>query len=314
MAAERVFRAMGTDASVTVVGADSLVEAAVERIASLEALWSRFSPTSEISALNSAGGHAHKVSPDTRRLVQTAIDAWTTSAGFVDCTMLDDLVAAGYERSFDALLADLPAPSMPRRRLVRLVGPTDIQLDGDTVTLPAGVQFDPGGIGKGLAADIVAEEVMAGGAEGVCVNLGGDLRVRGANPQGRAWTISIDHPAYAAPLAMVGLCDGAVASSTTLLRRWRVGGVLRHHLIDPRTGDPADSGIAFAAAIARSAAHAEVMAKAVLIRGGPTPFDLIDGSGIESLVVYDDGVVATSRDFERFTGGAVAAPSPAGLR
>ena len=85
--------------------------------------------------------------------------------------------------------------------------------------LPRGTGFDPGGIGKGLAADIVVDELRAAGAEGVCVNLGGDVRVEGAGPTGDGWTIAVDYPERARPIARIGIARGAVATSTTLQAR-----------------------------------------------------------------------------------------------
>src|SRR5207244_11191700 len=116
-----------------------------------------------------------------------------------------------------------------------LLGCTDIAVDGREVRLPAGTGFDPGGIGKGLAADMVVAEATASGAAGVCVNLGGDLRVTGLDPTDAAWTVAVEHPLAATPLAYLGLRDGAVATSTTLRRRWQVEGQPRHHPLDPLT-------------------------------------------------------------------------------
>ena len=99
------------------------------------------------------------------------------------------------------------------------------------------------------------------------MNLGGDLRVRGIGPGRGPWTISIDHPRHDGPLALVGLYDGAVASSTVLRRQWRVDGERRHHLIDPHTGQPSRSDVAFASALAAEGWQAEAMAKAFLLRG-----------------------------------------------
>jgi FAD:protein FMN transferase len=183
-------------------------------------------------------------------------------------------------------------------------GPGDITIDGHAVTIPAGVGFDPGGIGKGLAADLVSAELVTAGAAGVCINMGGDLRVRGIGPRGaHGWTIALEHPLQPTPLATVGITDGGVASSTTLRRRWLVGGQVRHHLIDPRTGKPSDSEIAFCSVVADAAWKAETLAKAILLRGGDHPFDLIDGTGVEALIVDHFGVVACSPGFTRFTGG-----------
>ena len=131
-------------------------------------------------------------------------------------------------------------------RPLNLNGPDDITIDGAEVTLPEGIGFDPGGIGKGVAADIVSDEAIMAGADGVCINIGGDLRVRGIGPSGEGWTIAIDHPHRSEALARVGLSDGAVATSTTLRRRWLIDGEPQHHLIDPRTGVSSTSGIAYA--------------------------------------------------------------------
>jgi thiamine biosynthesis lipoprotein len=305
MAAERRFAAMGTDAHVIVVGADAdhLADAATERIEELEARWSRFRPTSEVTRINAGAGAWVPVSTDTTMLVARAKEAWRLSAGFVDCTLLPQLEAAGY----DAPFADLPASranaDVPPVPPVSLLGPMAIDVSADAVRLPVGLGFDPGGIGKGLAADLVSDELVRAGAGGVCVNLGGDLRVRGTGPDGRAWTVSIDHPDQPAPLALVGLADGAVATSTTLRRRWTIGGVERHHLIDPRTGTSSTTDLVLVAVVARSAWLAEVLAKGVLLRGSPRPFDLVDGTGAHALVVDRHGRITASAGLPAYLGG-----------
>lgn len=306
---------MGTQVDVIVVGpagdrndvaAHRLADLALARIAELEARWSRFRPDSEVSRLNARPGTPIEVSADTARLVRCSVEAWRLSAGFVDSTELAAVVEAGYDRSFEHLPDDRPhgghgSRAVPPTR--SLLGPADIHVDGTTITLPHGVGFDPGGVGKGLTADLVSAELMHAGAAGVCINMGGDLRVRGTGPHGDGWTISIDHPHRDTPLALVGITDGGVASSTTLRRRWLVGGEVRHHLIDPRTGRPSTSEIAFCSAIAGSAWRAETIAKAVLLRGGPHPFDLVDGTPTEALIVDHAGSVQASDGFARFTGG-----------
>lgn len=323
MAAERHTRAMGTDLHVIVVGPGGtagdreheLVERAITRVAQLEARWSRFIPQSEVSRLNGAVGAPLVVSDDTAALVARAVDAWHLTEGLVDCTLLDDLLRAGYDRPFDDLPADRPAPSTTLRRVYG-GDPGDIELRGNTITLPLGLGIDPGGIGKGLAADLVTGELLAAGAAGACVNLGGDLRVRGLGPDGGAWTISIDHPEHEGPIALVGLHDGAVASSTVLRRQWRVDGERRHHLLDPHTGEPTRSPLAFASAVAAEGWQAEAMAKAFLLRGGAPGllrgeeapvFTSVD-AGAEGLVVSHDGAVTVSPGFTRFTGGFRPAP------
>jgi thiamine biosynthesis lipoprotein len=304
MAAERQARLMGTDVSVIVVGDPALAERGIRRLADLETRWSRFTDDSDVSRINRFAGAPVEVSADTVLLVRRAIDAWRLSAGFVDCTELHQLIAAGYDRSFELLPLDRPAPADGAGPL-QLAGPADIAVVGSTVAIPATAGFDPGGIGKGLAADLVSAELLAAGADGVCVNVGGDLRVRGAGPDGAGWTVAIEHPHHDRPLVLVGVTDGAVATSTTLRRTWCVDGRRMHHIIDPRTGRPSESGVELASVIAAEGWQAEALAKAVLIRGGPHPFDLVDGSGAAALVVAETGAVEVSSGFGRFCGDAL---------
>src|SRR5581483_11989433 len=264
-----------------------------------------FVETSEVNELTRRAGTTVEVSPETVLLVRRAVDAWRLTGGSFDPTVLGDVIRAGYDRSFDDM-PEHPAGGVS----ALLVGCSDIEIDADGVRLPPGTGFDPGGIGKGLAADLVVEEISAAGAAGVCINLGGDLRAWGDPPAGDAWTVAIDHPWSDVPVVHVGLADGAVATSTTLRRRWDVDGETRHHLIDPRTHRPAETDLTLATVVAGDAWVAEVLAKAVLLRGLPHQFDLIGGTGAEALVVDETGRVLVSDGFTAFTGGVTPSPVP----
>jgi thiamine biosynthesis lipoprotein len=292
------FRAMGSDAHVIVVGGpDDGAERARARIDQLEQRWSRFIADSEISILNRNAGEFLEVSDDTRLLVELAIEAWRISGGSFDPTVLGALIRAGYDRSFEAL-GDAPAAGLS----ALLLGCTDIEITDRGIRLPAGTGFDPGGIGKGLGADLVADDAMTAGADGVCINLGGDLRVRGRSPEGGGWTIDIEHPLVSTPIARVGVSEGAVATSTTLKRQWKVDGAPRHHLIDPATGMPSDSDLTLACVISAHAWAAEVLAKAVLLRGSAHPFDLLGGTGAQALVVDREGRIDATDGFAAYLG------------
>src|SRR5260370_21488006 len=173
---------MGSDACLVVVGGPrDLIARARARIEALEALWSRFVPTSEVSRLNAAAGTgALLVAPETFELVARGVEGWRMTSGRFDPTVLGDVLRAGYTGTFDRLPS--PDPSALGCRLGR--GCAGIELDAAlcAVRLPAGVGFDPGGIGKGLAADLVVDELLASGASGACVHLGGDTRVAGTPP------------------------------------------------------------------------------------------------------------------------------------
>jgi len=281
---------MGTRAHVIVVDGDNaLVARAQARIAELEAMWSRFIPTSEISNLNDNAGRPRKVSPETRELVRRALDARRATGGVFDPTVLGAVLRAGYDRTFETVAS---APHDGRSDLT--MNADAIEIDGDTVYLPAGTGFDPGGIGKGLAADMVARELRDDGAAGVCINLGGDVRVAGIAPDGGAWTIAVRHPTNDEPLACLGVSDGAVATSTTLRRQWNVGGETRNHLIDVATGRPSTTHRTFATVVAGYAWAADVLAKALVLDANPDPFALLEQSGAEALIVDDKGHVDTT--------------------
>ncbi|MGO9874885.1 MAG: FAD:protein FMN transferase [Acidimicrobiia bacterium] len=295
---EARFRAMGSDAHVIVVGADrAVLDAQVARIAELEQRWSRFIDTSEISELNRHSGAEIAVSADTRLLVERAVEAWRITGGGFDPTVLGDVIRAGYDRSFERLPDSVRSGSSMFGK-----GASSIVVRLSTVRLPEGVGFDPGGIGKGLAADLVATEARTAGATGVCINLGGDLRVLGRPPVGQTWTVAIEHQLAADPIALVALDEGAVATSTTLRRRWTVAGEARHHLIDPWTGEPSETDIAFVTVVAGESWIAEVLAKAELLRGSARLFDLIGGSGAEAFAVTIDGHVHATDGIHRFVG------------
>lgn len=304
VAHERRFRAMGSDIHLIVVGDAALLDVAVARIEQLESRWSRFRPDSEVSMLNRRAGHLVPVSADTVLLVERAIEAWRLTGGSFDPTVLGAVLRAGYDRSFDELAAAGGQTAPGASDL--FIGCTDITVVPDAVQLPMGTGFDPGGIGKGLTADLVATELIGAGAIGACVNMGGDLRVIGrSHEEGGGWTVALDHPWLAEPMALVGLGGGAVATSTTLRRTWTVAGERRHHLIDPMTGEPSATDLDLVAVIAGEAWRAEVMAKAVLLRGAARAFDIVDPAECNALTVDHDGVVQFTEGLPAFAGGAV---------
>jgi thiamine biosynthesis lipoprotein len=288
---------MGTDVHIVVVGgAESLLDRAQDRIGELERLWSRFLPESEISVLNRDAGRAVRVSAETRELVQRSLEAWRVTGGVYDPTVLGDLMRAGYDRSFEEI--------EPRERVdvSSLVSGADaIRVEGDEISLPPNTGFDPGGIGKGLAADLVAQQLREAGAAGVCMNLGGDVRVAGAAPDGDAWTVDVHHPEFDAPIARLGVRDGAVATSTTLRRRWTVAGESMHHLIDTGTGQPANPRFELATVVSGLGWTADVLAKTLILDRHPEPFALLRHTAAEGLVVDRDHNVIATAGFAAFT-------------
>lgn len=295
MAAEIHFRAMGAGVHVVVDGPAPLVDRARRRIEDLDARWSRFRPDSEISRLNQAGGQLSVLSQLTFDLVRRSVDGHRRTGGSFDPTLLGDVIRAGYDGDFHHLAPD--RPSAPTSAWSS--GMTGVLLfpASRAVMLPAGVGFDPGGIGKGLAADVVATELVHAGADGACVNIGGDLRVTGTWAGGVAWPLAIDHPDGAPGLARLEVIDGGVATSSTLRRVWTIGGEHRHHLIDPATGRAAVTDLVSVSVVAATAWEAEVLAKAGILAGAERCLATVAEAGGAALAVTVGGAILSSPPF-----------------
>jgi thiamine biosynthesis lipoprotein len=262
----------------------------------LHRTWSRFETTSDISRLNSAEGAPTEVDPVTVSLVMEMLAARTLTHGSYDPTILPRLIAEGYDRSRvnPDLVTVLPASA---RWPVDTAGTT---VSGNTVTLPIGMTLDPGGIGKGFAADVLVARALELGALGALVELGGDLRIGGTAPDGENWHIGIEDPHNSGKhLAVVNLVDGAVATSSTLTRTWEKDGSTRHHLIDSDSGVAIESDIVSVSVIAVSTAIAEVVAKC-----GFTRTDFLQWApslGTAAFVVFRDGSTAETENWKDYS-------------
>jgi thiamine biosynthesis lipoprotein len=280
---------MGSRVHLIAVGAPARVlERARALVERLERLWSRFRPDSEVARLNAAGGMPFVVSPETFAVVSHAVDAWDATGGRFDPTVLTAVVRAGYDRDFEALVESSPPAGEP----VPAPGCAGIVLDERTrsVTLPSGVQLDLGGIGKGLAADLVVADLLANGAEGACANVGGDVRVKGEAPGGGGWAVAIEHPLFHGDeVTRIVLSSGGVASSSRVVRAWTRDGRSYHHLIDPARGTPAWTGLAGVTVVAGEAWWAEGLAKAAFVAGAAAGADLINSTGSTGLMIDDAG-------------------------
>lgn len=279
MRADLRFPVMGSTAHVVVV-ADAprpLLELAARRLCGLDARWSRFRADSEVSELNAAAGGRVLVSADTLALVSCAVEGWRRTGGLFDPTVHAALLGLGYDR--DLALVQSDGAGAPVR-----TGPApgcagiDVDPVTSSVRLPHAVGFDPGGVGKGLAADLVVADLLDAGADGCLVNVGGDLRVAGRAPTADGWVVTVPDPVHpGGELLRAALPEGAVATSSRLERRWRAGDVPVHHLVDPVTGLPADGDVVAATVVAAQAWEAEVLVKALTV-GGRGGFDLLDGT------------------------------------
>lgn len=259
-----VFRAMGT--AVTLLapwGDSSLLAQVAEDVESVfareEGLFSRFRDTSELTRVNRHAGQWVDVSPRFEELVRLSLEHAETTGGLFDPTVLDAVIAAGYDRDFDEVLAGARGALHPSRPCGRW---TEVEVSDGAIRLPAGVGLDLGGIAKGSSADLAAETAIANGLVWALVSAGGDLRLLGDAPP---IEVAIEDPADPSiSVARVTLVGGALATSSVMARAWGDG---LHHVIDPRTGAPSQTDAIQATVWAPTCAEAEVLAKWALLKG-----------------------------------------------
>ena len=297
-ATELAFRVMASDAHVILVDpAEGAQELARSRLQELEGRWSRFLPDSDVSRLNTTPHALTFVSPDTIALLVTMKHAWRVSQGRYDPAMLSAINAAGYSTSIDGS----GRTSCPSGAPVDGGTIADVSIDPDAsaVMVPAGVGLDAGGIGKGLAADMVVTELLSAGTGGALVSVGGDLAAAGT-PPGAGWHVAVEHPLDASrDLMTLVLGAGGIATSSTLSRRWIRDGRRRHHVIDPLTRTCARTDLAAVTVIARAGWEAEVHATAALLCGAGRALDYLDSHELEGIVTTLEGVTSMTSGLER---------------
>jgi thiamine biosynthesis lipoprotein len=301
---------MGNTAHITVVGAaEDALDFARHRISELEQMWSRFVPTSDISRLNVAGGLPVEVSSETADLIRYMVAGWSATQGMFDPTMLGELIRDGYARSrVSSSMTVLPGGVQWSKEL------DAAEVDGTTVTLPAGMVLDPGGIGKGRAADIVATELVERGVSGAFVSIGGDIRCIGIGDCDGSWIVDIESPFDGTPMCSVAVSDAGIAtSSLTAKILSEISGSDAaaessssgriSHIMDPvkrRTVDAGQRSIVQATVIAAECVWAEMFTKPYLVLDDPTRIELAAEHGLSAMVVDRTGAMTSTQNWKRY--------------
>ena len=278
-------------------------------LARLDRQVSRFRADSEISRIHSAGGVIHRVSEGLAEAIRVALAAARWTGGLVDPTVGAALVSLGYDRDFveigtgQASVAPVAATPVPGWQTVRL--------DGAVLRLPDGITLDLGATAKGLGADRAAAAAFAAaGTGGVLVSLGGDIAVVGEAPMDGwpVWVADADTTSGMSPTAaqLVRLAVGALASSSTTCRRWQRNGQQMHHIVDPRTGLPANGPWRTASVAAATCAAANAASTAAIVAGEQAEAWLV-AEGLTARLVAHDGTVRLTGGWPATNGGTLPA-------
>jgi thiamine biosynthesis lipoprotein len=256
------------------------VVGAVQRVfEQVDARFSRFREDSELSAVNGRAGRPQTVSEPFAELLQMSLSAARATEGLFDPTVLPALLAAGYDRDFDELVASTPLVRTPPATPTRW---RDVVLEGRLLFLPKGAALDFGGIAKGWAADLAADSVESLGW--ILIDAAGDLRLTGQPTEPVPIGVA-DPAAPGVEILQLEVEGGALATSSVAGRTWGVG---LHHLIDPRTSLPACTDVVQSTVWAPTCAEAEVLAKWALL-SGPSVLPMTPAA-----LVLTDGRVLTS--------------------
>lgn len=266
-----------------------------------EQVLSRFRNDSELCLLNRQPGRPVPVSQVLWDVFEAACVADDRTRGLVNPLIMDALLQAGYDRSFDQLDSNMPdlepflgpVPVPPLQSIVAEPGTRTLQL-------PAGAQLDFGGVAKGWAAHQAMLSLKPYGPS--LVSAGGDIAISGPRVDGEPWEIDVEDPINrGAYLGSVFVEAGGIATSGRDYRRWTRGGAAQHHIIDPHTGRPAQTNVLTATVLAPDAMAAEALAKAMFMMGSAAALEWLDADDqLAGLLVLEGGRQVKSRNLELY--------------
>ena len=300
------FRSMASDVTVRVVGprpdAPEAVGAACAAIRSVAAHLTRFDAASALSHANARPSAWHLVPAELAEAVEEAERAHRITDGLFDPRVIDELLAWGYDRTFDDVTdATRPArrsPAAPRvpRPWWR---PTVLPGSGRRLVHLGGSAIDLGGIGKGLAVRRAAS-ALAGAGDSVLVDAGGDEWLAGPGPDGDGWRIGVENPLGGDdPVLVLCAVDSGCATSSVRRRRWVApDGTPVHHLVDPRTGRPGGPGLSAVTVLHPDPAWAEVWSKTLFLAGAVEVEAQAEVRELAAAWVTDTGTVRVSHAME----------------
>jgi thiamine biosynthesis lipoprotein len=296
--ASSTFRALGTTVTVLTTDPHALPRAEralYQELAAIDLACSRFRPDSELSRVNATAGTPTIVSPLLAQALDAALRAAELTDGAVDPTVGRSVIALGYDRTFASLR---PEQAVPALAAVPAAGWRTIEWNPAErrIVIRPRTALDLGATAKALAADRAARHAAEVAGCGVLVNLGGDLAIAGDPPTG-GWVVGLaDDHTDKRPGPAVTISDGALASSGTTVRRWKRGGRMQHHIVDPATGRSTDVCWRTVTVAAATCVDANAASTAAIVLG-PHAVDWLTRSGLPARLAHLDGSVRRLGDW-----------------
>lgn len=257
--------AMDTVMDLTAYGpkAQAALDAAEEELRRLDALLAADGPDSDIARANGAMGQSVTLSAESGEVLEQALALCADTDGALDVTIYPVMRLWGFDTK------DYRVPEEGELvTILGYVGYAAVTLEGDRLTVPAGMELDLGAVGKGYAADKILSLWREMGVTSGLLNLGGNVQCLGAKPDGSDWVIGIRDPAAEdATLCTVTGQDMAVVTSGSYQRFFEENGVTYHHIMDPATARPADSGALSVSVIGDSGLLCDGLSTALFVMG-----------------------------------------------
>lgn len=286
--------AMDTIMTLTAYGTQSeeAVDAAVAEIYRLEDLLSATDPESEVSQINGKAGEVTRVSREVSDLLESALEISSLTDGAFDITIAPVLKLWG----FPSGEYRIPGPDELAEAMT-CVGYEKVRTADEEVTLLPGMGIDLGGIAKGYTGDCVLNTLSQFGITSALINLGGNVQAVGTKPDGGLWNIAVRDPEEDGSIGILAVSDTAVITSGGYERYFEGGdGVRYHHIIDPGTGYPADSGLASVTIVCGRGVIGDSLSTALFVMGLDSAIDYWrTNGGFEAVFIMETGDIYITR-------------------
>lgn len=284
--AQQTVFAMDTAMTVTVCGdnCEALAANACAMINQLSAKWSVTDENSEIYRANNRESSHTEISDETVQLIEYALQIGEQTGGAFDITLYPVLCEWGFTTG------EYKIPDEQRLlQLLEKTGSDKVALDGGRLMLTDGAQIDLGGIAKGYTGDILCAYLKENGIESALLSLGGNIHAVGAKSDGSAWRVGIKNPDGGENIAVLQLCDKAAVTSGGY-ERYFIGedGARYCHILDPKTGKPADSGLVSVTIVGAQGWLCDALSTAVYVMGADSAVALWRERGDFDMVLLTD--------------------------